>query len=146
MSGRRKEYVIVAGCGRLGGHLANHLSREGHSIVVIDLNEAKFQNLSAEFSGFRLEGDASELEVLKRAKTSEADKLVAVTRSDNVNLAVAQIAKAVFNVPTVVARVSDPQREQIFRDLGIQTVSPVLLAAEELVRRFAESPLRETTK
>ena len=137
MSERRKEYIVIAGCGRLGAQMANQLSRDGHSVVVIDVNEAKFQNLSAEFSGFRLEGDASELEVLKRAKAQEAQKVIAVTRSDNVNLAIAQIAKVVFHVTTVVARVSDPQREAIFRELGIHTVSPVLLAADELVRRFA---------
>ena len=137
MNQRQREYIVVAGCGRLGGHLANRLSREGHSVVVIDVNEAKFQNLSAEFSGFRLEGDASELEILKQAKTLDAHKLIAVTRNDNVNLTIAQIAKTVFHVPTVVARVSDPQREAIFRELGIHTVSPVLLAADQLVSRFA---------
>jgi trk system potassium uptake protein TrkA len=143
MAERVKEYVVIAGCGRLGAHLANQLSREGHSIVVIDVNEVKFQNLSPEFSGFRLEGDACELEILKRAKTVEAQKLIAVTRSDNVNLAIAQIAKVVFHVPTVVARVSEPQREAIFRELGVHTISPVLLATDELVRRFAKSPSQE---
>ena len=110
-------------------------------MVVIDVNEAKFQNLSAEFSGFRLEGDASELEILKQAKTLDAHKLIAVTRNDNVNLTIAQIAKTVFHVPTVVARVSDPQREAIFRELGIHTVSPVLLAADGFPSMAAESVL-----
>jgi trk system potassium uptake protein TrkA len=144
MSEKRKEFIVIAGCGRLGGHLANRLSREGHSVVVIDVNEVKFKNLSAEFSGFRMEGDASELEILKRAKTQEAQKLIAVTRNDNVNLTIAQIAQVVFHVPTVVARVSDPQREAIFRELGIHTVCPVLLATDELVRRFAEPQSRES--
>ena len=144
MSGKRKEYIVIAGCGRLGVHLANQLSREGNSVVVIDVNEVKFKNLSAEFSGFRMEGDASELEILKRAKTQEAQKLIAVTRNDNVNLTIAQIAQVVLHVPTVVARVSDPQREAIFRELGIHTVCPVLLATDELVRRFAEPHPRES--
>jgi len=143
MTQKRREYIIIGGCGRLGGHLANRLSREGHSVVVIDLNEAKFQNLSAEFSGFRLEGDASELEILQRAKTQEADKVIAVTRSDNINLAMAQIAKVVFHVPTVVARVSEPQREAIFRELGIYTICPLLLATDELLRRFAQPAAQE---
>ena len=138
MNGKTKpEYIVVAGCGRLGIHLANHLSRQGHSIVAIDVDDAKLRNLSAEFSGFRLDGDALELAVLKQAKTSEADKLIAVTRNDNVNLAIAQIAQAVFKVPMVVARVNDPQREVIFREFGIHTVCPLLLAHDDLLRRFA---------
>lgn len=132
----KAEYIIIAGCGRLGIHLANQLSREGHSIVAIDTTDAKFRNLSSEFSGFRIEGDAAELAVLKQAKTQEADKFIAVTRDDNVNLAIAQIAKTVFQVPFVVARVNDPQREAIFRDFGIHTVCPLLLAHEDLLRQF----------
>jgi trk system potassium uptake protein TrkA len=133
----KTEYIIVVGCGRLGVHLANQLSRQGHSVVAIDVNDAKFRNLSAEFSGFRLEGDALELDVLKQAKTASADKLIAVTHDDNVNLAIAQIAHAVFEVPVVVARVNDPQREAIFRELGVHTVCPLLLAHDDLLRRFA---------
>ena len=144
MSPKPSEYIVIVGCGRLGSHLASQLSREGHSVVVIDLYEAKFQKLSAEFSGFRLEGDASELEILTRAKTREADKLIAVTHNDNLNLVVAQIAKVVFHVPTVVARVSDPQREAIFRELGIHTVCPLHLATDELLRRFAQPRSQES--
>lgn len=143
MATNRKEYIVIGGCGRLGGHLANQLSRDGHSVVIIDLNEATFQHLSTEFSGFRLEGDACELEVLQRAKMHEADKVIAVTRNDNVNLAMAQMATAIFHVPTVVARVSDPQREAIFRDLGVHTVCPLLLATDELLRRFAGATSQE---
>lgn len=135
-SKRKAEYIIIAGCGRLGVHIANKLSRQGHSIVAIDTNDAKFRNLSSEFSGFRVEGDATERAVLQQAKTGEADKLIAVTRDDNVNLAIAQIAKGVFNVPLVVARVNDPQREAIFRELGVHTVCPLLLAHDEMLRWF----------
>ena len=136
----KPEYIIIAGCGRLGTHLANQLSRLGHSIVAIDTNEAKFRNLSAEFSGFRMEGDASELALLRQAKADKADKLIAVTRDDNVNLAIAQIAHVVLKVPVVVARVNDPQREAIFREFGIHTVCPLRLANDDLLGRFAAKP------
>lgn len=136
----KSEYIILAGCGRLGIHLANQLSRQGHSIVAVDVDEAKFRNLSAEFSGFRVEGDASELALLKQAKAGKADKLIAVTRDDNVNLVIAQIAHVIFKIPVVVARVNDPQREAIFREFGIHTVCPLRLANDDLVRRFAAAP------
>lgn len=134
---RKYEYIVIAGCGRLGVHLANQLSRQGDSIVIIDVDDAKFRNLSGEFSGFRLEGDAAELAVLKQAKADQADKLIAVTRDDNLNLAIAQIARVVLNVPLVVARVNDPQREAIFREFGIHTVCPLTLANNDLLQRFA---------
>jgi len=138
----KAEYIIIAGCGRLGAYLANQLSRQGHSVVAIDVNDAKFRNLSAEFSGFRLEGDATELALLKQAKAHEANKLIAVTRDDNVNLAIAQMAQVVLKVPLVVARVNDPQREAIFRELGVHTVCPLLLAHDDLLRRFATTTSR----
>jgi trk system potassium uptake protein TrkA len=138
MSGPRSQYIIIAGCGRLGVHLANRLSRRGHSIVAIDRKESKFANLSSEFSGFRLLGDATEIAVLRQAKTNLADKFIAVTRDDNVNLSLAQTAKHFFQVPSVVARVWDPQRVEIFRELGVHTVCPLLLAVDDLLSRFQE--------
>ena len=130
------EYTIVVGCGRLGSHLAARLSRAGHSVVVIDVDETRFASLSVEFGGFRLEGDATELAVLKQAKADRASRLIAVTSNDNVNLVVAQTAKMVFHVPDVFARVSDPQREEIFRELGVHPVCPLSLAAGDLLGRL----------
>lgn len=128
-------YVLVVGCGRLGAHLASQLSRQGHSIVVIDTNEAKFSSLAVEFGGFRLEGDATELAVLQQAKADRADSLIAVTADDNVNLTVAQMGKHVFEIPEVFARVSNPERAAMSRELGVQTVCPLTLASEDLLRR-----------
>ena len=51
---KNNRYIVIVGCGRLGSHLANRLSREGHSVVVIDRYEATFGNLSPDFSGFRV--------------------------------------------------------------------------------------------
>jgi len=84
-------FIVIVGCGRLGSHLANQLSRAGHGVVVIDTNEHAFGNLSPEYSGFRVEGDATELAVLKQAKVNKADLVVATTRADNINLMVAQV-------------------------------------------------------
>lgn len=133
-------YIIVVGCGRLGVHLASEFSRRGHSVVVVDPEELALASLPPDFGGFRMEGDATEVAILRQAKAEQADQLIAVTRDDNVNLAVAQMAKVVCRVPEVVARVSDPDREAIFRDLGVRTVCPLTLAAGELLRAAADSP------
>jgi trk system potassium uptake protein TrkA len=126
-------YVVIVGCGRLGSILANRLSRQGSSVVVVDRDVAAFQNLSTEFSGFQVTGDAAELAVLRQAKIEEADCLLAVTRHDNVNLMVAQVARTIFGVSKVIARVFDPSREAVYRRFEIETICPTLLSAEAFV-------------
>ncbi len=122
-------YVVIVGCGRLGSLVASRLSKEGHSVVVIDVDELAFDNLSAEFSGFQLEGDATELAMLRQAKIDKADVFIACTHDDNVNLMVAQIAGKIFSVRRVLARVFDPQREEVYSRLGIETICPTCVGA-----------------
>ena len=122
--------------------LANRLSCFGHSVVVIDRSEAAFDKLTAEFSGFQLVGDAVELAVLRQAKTHQAHYLFATTKEDNVNLMVAQVAKTIFNVPTVIARVFDPGREAIYKEFGVTTISPTKLAASVFLQ-VLQSPTTE---
>ena len=133
---KNSQYIIVIGCGRLGSLLAGRLSAQGHSVVVIDQREATFANLSGEFSGFQIVGDAVELATLRKAKVDKADCLVAVTREDNVNLMVAQIAKVVFEIPIVMARVFDPAREAIYREFEVETISPTQLSADLFLQKL----------
>jgi trk system potassium uptake protein TrkA len=134
------QYIIIVGCGRLGSMLANQLSSLGSSVVVVDRDEGAFHNLSVEFSGFQVTGDAAEMAVLRQAKIDEADCLLAITRQDNVNLMVAQVAKTVFGVPKVIARVFDPAREQVYRRFGIETISPTKLSAEMFLKALRSEP------
>jgi trk system potassium uptake protein TrkA len=128
------KHIVIVGCGRLGGALANRLGKAGHKVVVIDQKEIAFDKLSVDFSGFKLIGDAVELHILREARVDLADCLFATTTSDNTNLMVAQVAHTVFNVPRVVARVFDPTREAIYRDFGIETISPTKLSTEAFLK------------
>jgi trk system potassium uptake protein TrkA len=130
-------YIVIVGCGRLGSYLANQLSRVGHSVVVIDKNNSTFEDLSPEFSGFRVLGDATQVAVLREVKLKNADVFFATTHEDNVNLMVAQVAKKIFDVPHVLARVFDPRREKIFDQLGIETICPTSVAAEMFLMAVA---------
>ncbi|MDX2137807.1 MAG: TrkA family potassium uptake protein [Chloroflexota bacterium] len=123
-------HIVIVGCGRLGGTLANQLSAAGHSVVVIDHKLSQFDKLNNDFSGYKIVGDAVELHVMKEAQVEDADCLYATTTSDNTNLMVAQVAKEIFGVPQVIARVFDPEREALYREFGIETISPVKLAAD----------------
>jgi trk system potassium uptake protein TrkA len=134
------QYIVIVGCGRLGSMLANQLSSLGTSVVVVDRDQAAFRNLSTEFSGFRITGDAVEVAVLRQAKIEKADCLLAVTSQDNVNLMVAQVAQVVFGVPKVLARVFDPSREQVFRQFGIETICPTQVTANIFLEALQSQP------
>lgn len=133
MSGGRMKtlFIVVVGCGRLGSHLANLLSHDGHRVAVVDKDEGAFAKLATElYSGARIAGDASEPSVLRRARVAEADLLITATHEDNVNLMVALVAKRVLGVKNVMARVYDPAREDLYHELGLETVCPTLIAVE----------------
>lgn len=130
---RRNQRIIVVGCGRLGKFLATQFSAEGHHVQVIDPDRDRLDKLPPEFGGQLVEGDGTELAVLRQANALDADQIIAVTQDDNINLLIAQIAKEEFKVPRVVARVNDPHKEEIFDYLGIEAVCPLTLARKELL-------------
>jgi trk system potassium uptake protein TrkA len=136
-------YVVIVGCGRLGTLLADGLSVAGHDVVVIDRHEASFRSLSPEFSGFRLTGDATEYALLKSAEIERADCLMATCSEDTLNLMVAQVARHVFGVACVLARVHQPAFGAIFKNAGIEIISPTQLALDAFRERLdAAAPRR----
>ena len=139
MARRKGRHVVVVGCGRVGALLATRLGRRGMDVVVIDPSVEAFDVLAAEFSGYRLAGDATEIAVLREARAETALSIIVATDDDNTNLMVSQVAKHVLGVDCVVARVSDPRREPIYHGLGIRTVSPTTLAADAAVELLAAS-------
>jgi len=128
---KKVEYIIIVGCGRLGANIASLLSKARKSVVVIDKDEFSFRRLSDEFSGFTIEADAIEEDTLLSAKIDKADVLVATTNDDNTNIMVAQIAKKIYNVPKVIARLFEPSRQKVYEEFDIETVSPTVLSAVE---------------
>lgn len=141
MASKNNLYIVVIGCGRLGSFLANQLSNEGHSIVVVDVNSNAFNALTADqFSGFTVEGDATELAVLKQAKIDKADVVIGATHDENVNIMAAQIAKNRFDVAKVFVRILDPNKETFCKAIGIQCVCPTTIAAEKMITNIKQNP------
>jgi trk system potassium uptake protein TrkA len=66
---------------------------------------------------------------LRRAGIEQAGCLLAITRHDNVNMMVTQVAKTVFGVPKVIARTFDPSREAVYHQFGVETICPTSLSA-----------------
>jgi trk system potassium uptake protein TrkA len=125
--------VIIGGCGRVGAMLATKLSAEGHNVVVIDKDPISFARLGKSFSGLTLRGMVFDKGVLDKAGADRTDAYIAVTSGDNSNVVSATIAREIYRIPKVVARIFDPRRAEIYRRLGIQTVSSVAWATNEIV-------------
>ncbi|MFA5410734.1 MAG: TrkA family potassium uptake protein [Candidatus Omnitrophota bacterium] len=132
-------YVIIVGCGRVGSELAKLLSNEGHNVVVIDKNQSSFDRLGETFNGLTLVGNGFDLELLKQAGIEKTDAFCCVTNGDNTNLISAQVAKKIFKVPKVIARIYDPQRAHIYAALGLDIVSGTILFAAMLRDKIIES-------
>lgn len=132
-------YVIIVGCGRVGSELAKLLSNEGHNVVVIDKSQNSFDRLGGTFNGLTMVGNGFDLELLKQVGVEKADVFCAVTNGDNTNLISAQVAKKIFKVPKVIARVYDPQRAYIYTALGLDIISGTILFAAMLRDKIIES-------
>jgi trk system potassium uptake protein TrkA len=124
--------VIIIGCGRVGEQLARLLVDEGHQVSVIDYDARALERLGPNFKGQRITGVGFDREVLVKAGIEHADAFAAASSSDNVNIVAARIAHNIFHVPRVVARLFDPQRAEIYRRLGMLTISSTTWGAERL--------------
>ena len=128
--------VIIMGCGRVGARLAGLLDAEGHSVTVLDIDAYSFRRLPSDFSGTALLGTGTDADVLKKAGIEEADAFVAVTQGDNRNVMAAQMAKHIFNVPTVICRMYDPLRRDMYSTMGLEAICPTTIFAQMLKEKL----------
>ena len=126
-SGSKK--IVILGCGRVGSTLARQMANEGHDVTVLDQTSDAFRRLGSKFKGQRLVGSGLDQDLLSRAHLADADVFVAVTQGDNTNIMAAQIAREVFKIQSVIARIYDPNRAQAYREMGITTLCTTTLAA-----------------
>lgn len=123
-------YIVIIGCGRIGGTLAQELSNEGHDVVIIDKEKAKLDMLGSGFNGRRLRGVEFDHDVLVDAGIEQAQIFLAMTPDDNVNLMAAQVALRMLGVKRVIARVCDPQKQFLYDQLGLETICPTTNASQ----------------
>lgn len=125
--------VIILGCGRLGAHLARRLDQEGHDVTVIDRTSESFSRLGSDYQGKMVLGTGIDEDILRRAGIEKADSFIAVSNGDNTNAMASEIAKLVFKVPHVVARLYDPVREDTYHTLGLMdTVCPTVMGSDKI--------------
>ena len=130
--------IIIIGCGRVGAATATMLDQRGDHVTVIDLNPRAFQRLPTEYSGITIRGNGSDEDVLRGAEAAMADLVMALTEGDNRNVMAAQLAKHVFGVPRVIAKINDPVRADAYRTLGLETICRTTILSDALVAAAVE--------
>ena len=131
-------YITIVGCGRLGSMLAEDLANTGHDIAIIDRNAKNLETLGSGFNGLRVKGVEFDNDVLIDAGIKQADCLIAATPFDNINITVALVAKKIFSVPRIIAKINDPQKKRVYDSLAIETINPTELSAYILKTRIEE--------
>jgi len=131
-------YIIIVGCGKIGSHLAK-LLQDDHNVVVVDKEEKNLQKLGENFNGLTITGDGMDIETLKEAGIEKADALAVTTSNDNTNIVISHIARKIFNLSKVISRVSDTGKDEIYRNLGVDSVNSTAIFATVIREKIIES-------
>lgn len=137
--------IIILGGGQVGGNLAHNLTKESSDITVVDIDADRLRELQDRYDIRTIRGMASHPDVLRAAGAEDADMLIAVTNSDEVNMVACQVAYTVFHTPTKIARVRSSayiSGGSIFRDDAMPvdfTVNPEAIIKDD-IHRLIENP------
>ena len=139
--------IIICGAGRVGFAIAKSLTEQDHSVTVIDQSSEDIQKINESLDVKAIVGKATLPTILEKANTSEADMIIAVTRNDEINMLICQIAYSIFKVPKTIARIRsqdylDPKFSTLYNkeNLPIDVIiSPEFEIAKSIQRKL-ESP------
>ena len=115
--------IIAIGYGRVGSQFIRKVDTEAHQVVVIDKERSALERAEPPQGVRFVYGNATDEDLLRDAGAESADLLLALTRDENTNLMIAQIARVIFNIPRVIAIVYDADRESYFHEAGIETLA-----------------------
>lgn len=121
---RDKDHNIVVGCGEFGARIAELLSENKQSVVVIDKDDRELSKLSPCFGGVSKLGDGLELTFLDEEEIAKAQRVIAVTGEEDLNIAIGLIAKKIYQVPTVIVRLKDGEKASIVEKEDIHILQP----------------------
>jgi trk system potassium uptake protein TrkA len=125
--------AVIMGCGRVGILLTQELCKAGHEVSVIDKNAAAFDRLPPDFDAKQIVGLGFDRSVLEEAGILEADAFIAVSSGDNSNIVSARVAREHYHVKTVIARIYDPARADIYERLNIPTVATTRWGVKQIM-------------
>lgn len=133
--------TIIMGYGRIGSQVGKLLNEQNHEVTIIDHDADADGRLGPNFKGRIIRGLGFDQNVLIQAGIMESEAFVAASHSDNANIVAARIARNIYHVPRVVARLFDPIRAEIYQRLGLVTVSPNNWGAERIVQELTHADL-----
>lgn len=113
-------YILVAGGGKVGYHLAEELISQHHEVLILERDAARSSQIRHDLNGNVLTGDACEATTLDLAGVSRADLVAAVTGDDEDNLVICDLSRY-RGVQRTIARINNPRNELLFRKRGIET-------------------------
>ena len=129
--------AVIMGCGRVGASIAAALFERGYTLRVLDPDIASFDRLPSgaveDGQVVPIVGDGTYEADLRRASTQDADLFIAVSGKDSINALGAQMAKHLLLVPTVICRMNDPVRNEMYSQLGLVTISATGLVTEMIL-------------
>ena len=139
--------IIICGAGRVGFTISKLLSEQGHSVTVIDQSSEDIQKINDSLDVKAIVGKATYPSILEKANASETDMIIAVTRNDEINMLICQIAFSIFNIPKKIARIRsqdylNPKFTRVYskENLPIDVIiSPELEIAKSIQRKL-EAP------
>jgi len=132
--------IIIGGCGHVGSAIAERFSMDrDNDIVIVDSDPRAFDRLGPAFNGDTVVGSVTDRDVLEQAGIRDADGFIAVTRSDNTNLMAVQMARKLYAVPRSIARLFNPDNEDVYRRLGVSYVSSTGVIAKLFDNEFREA-------
>lgn len=131
--------ILIIGCGQLGAQLANVLDAQNHDISIIGSEQALLSNLDDEFEGISIPGSPIDSDVMKSAGIEGCDYVICATESDNANIMAAQIIKNTFKIENVFVRVLDPTKCEIYREMGLSTISPTSIVFDTIYSKIFNS-------
>jgi len=139
--------IIICGAGRVGFTIGKLLSEQNHSITIIDQSSEDIQKINESLDVKAIVGKATSPSVLEKANTNDADMIIAVTRNDEINMLICQIAYSIFKVPKKIARIRsqeylDPKFSSLFNKENLPidyVISPEIEIAKSIQRKL-EAP------
>jgi trk system potassium uptake protein TrkA len=137
--------VLICGAGQVGYNLASYLADEGNNVTVVDQDPELIARVSDDLDVNAIEGFASNPDVLKAAKAGDCDLMIAVTRSDEVNMVACQIGHSLFGIPKKIARIREqaylqPEWSNLFSRTHMPIdviISPEIVVAEDIYERLS---------
>ena len=125
-------YIVIMGGGRVGLALANLLIENGEDITLIESDESLCADVAAELDALVICGNGTNSKLLEETNIEDADYFIATTGNDEANLLSCILVRK-YNVPHIIARVSNPDHEEAFKEVGIDhVISPETAAAAQL--------------